>query len=178
MIENKAHPNEPVVQNPSQMTIYQHLLQSSSNTVITLADVEPSISTMNLIQLDNAMANFESGTSNDDQVVNKSEKGNKRKRKPELDKDGSPIVPKIKTPRRKTRVNKKQSDLNQSNEELNTSTSDSATTPNSSSHKRNKRACLPENSKTGKGILIEYDAGYVSPNEFSNDKIISESLNG
>jgi hypothetical protein len=29
----------------------------------------------------------------------------------------------------------------------------------------------------GKGILIEYDAGYVSPTEFSNDKIISESFN-
>jgi hypothetical protein len=29
----------------------------------------------------------------------------------------------------------------------------------------------------GKGILIEYDAGYVSPNEFSNDKIIKENLN-
>ena len=30
---------------------------------------------------------------------------------------------------------------------------------------------------TGKGILIEYDAGYVSPNEFSNDKILKENLN-
>ena len=29
----------------------------------------------------------------------------------------------------------------------------------------------------GKGILIEYDAGYVSPNEFSNDRIIKENLN-
>jgi hypothetical protein len=29
----------------------------------------------------------------------------------------------------------------------------------------------------GKGILIEYDAGYVSPKEFSNDKIIKENLN-
>ena len=26
--------------------------------------------------------------------------------------------------------------------------------------------------ETGKGILIEYDAGYVSPTEFNNDKII------
>jgi hypothetical protein len=32
-------------------------------------------------------------------------------------------------------------------------------------------------SDTGRGILIEYDAGYVSPTEFSNDKIISESFN-
>jgi len=29
----------------------------------------------------------------------------------------------------------------------------------------------------GKGILIEYDAGYVSPKEFSNDRIITENLN-
>jgi hypothetical protein len=29
----------------------------------------------------------------------------------------------------------------------------------------------------GKGILIEYDAGYISPNEFSNDRIIKENLN-
>lgn len=29
----------------------------------------------------------------------------------------------------------------------------------------------------GKGILIEYDAGYVSPNEFSNDFILKESAN-
>ena len=31
--------------------------------------------------------------------------------------------------------------------------------------------------ETGKGILIEYDAGYVSPTEFNNDKIIKESIN-
>jgi hypothetical protein len=31
--------------------------------------------------------------------------------------------------------------------------------------------------ETGKGILIEYDAGYVSPTEFSNDKIIKENFN-
>ena len=29
----------------------------------------------------------------------------------------------------------------------------------------------------GKGILIEYDAGYVSPNEFSNDFILKENIN-
>ena len=29
---------------------------------------------------------------------------------------------------------------------------------------------------SGKGILIEYDAGYVSPIEFSNDRIIKESF--
>ena len=29
----------------------------------------------------------------------------------------------------------------------------------------------------GKGILIEYDAGYVSPNEFSNDRVIKENFN-
>ena len=28
----------------------------------------------------------------------------------------------------------------------------------------------------GRGILIEYDAGYVSPKEFSNDRVIKESL--
>ncbi len=29
----------------------------------------------------------------------------------------------------------------------------------------------------GRGILIEYDAGYVSPNEFSNDRILKENFN-
>ena len=29
----------------------------------------------------------------------------------------------------------------------------------------------------GRGILIEYDAGHVSPTEFSNDRIITESFN-
>ena len=32
-------------------------------------------------------------------------------------------------------------------------------------------------SEIGKGILIEYDAGYVSPNEFANDRVIKENLN-
>jgi hypothetical protein len=31
--------------------------------------------------------------------------------------------------------------------------------------------------ESGRGILIEYDAGYVSPNEFSNDRVIKENFN-
>ena len=31
--------------------------------------------------------------------------------------------------------------------------------------------------ESGRGILIEYDAGYVSPTEFSNDRVIKENFN-